>query len=98
VRVVLTHHLADHAGALVPAPVGPVPAVEHPVEDPAMHRLEAVADVRQRPADDHAHRVVEIGLLDLVLQVHRLPAVSRAFRRGVGHRLLLSETADSLPV
>ena len=80
VRVVLPHHLADDAGALVPAPVGPVAAVEHPVEDPPVHRLEPVADVRQRPAHDHAHRVVEIGLLDLVLQVHRLPAVGRALR------------------
>ena len=85
VRVVLAHHLTDDAGALVPAPVRPVAAVVHAVEDPPVHRLEPVADVRQRPPDDHAHRVVEIGLLDLVLQVHRLPPVGRALHRSVSH-------------
>ena len=73
-RVVLTHDLADDAGALVPAAVGPVAAVVHRVEDAAVHRLEPVADVRQRPAHDHAHRVVEVGLLDLVLQSPPAPA------------------------
>ena len=71
-RVVLTHHVADDARALVPTPVRPVAAVVHRVEDAAVHRLEPVADIGQRAADDHAHRVVEVGLLDLVLQIHRL--------------------------
>ncbi len=90
VRVVHAHHLADDPGALVPAPVGPVAAVEHPVDDPPVHRLEAVADIRQRPPDDHAHRVVEVGLLDLVLQIHRLPAVGGSFRGSVSHGMNLS--------
>ena len=32
-----------------------------------MHRLEAVAHVGQRAADDHAHRVIEVRALHLVL-------------------------------
>ena len=31
-----------------------------------MHRLQAVAHVGQRAADDHAHRVIEVGALHLV--------------------------------
>ena len=86
VRVVLTHHLPDDPGALVPSPVGPVPAVVHAVQDPPMHRLEAVPNVRQRPTDDHAHRVIEVGLLDLVLQVHRLPPVSNLRARQMSRK------------
>ncbi len=85
VRVVLPHHLADDAGALVPAPVRPVAAVVHAVEDPSVHRLQPVADVRQRPSDDHTHRVVEVGLLDLVLQVDRLHPVGDRGLRRIGH-------------
>ena len=50
VRVVLTHHVADDAGALREAAVRPVAAVVHRVEHPAVHRLEAVAHVRAAPA------------------------------------------------
>ena len=77
VRVVLTHHLADHTRALVPAAVRPVATVEHRVQDPPVHRLQPVPRIRQRPPHDHAHRVVQVGLLDLVLQIHRLPAIRR---------------------
>ena len=31
-----------------------------------MHRLQPVADVGQRAADDHAHRVIEIAALHFV--------------------------------
>ena len=61
VRVVLTHHVADDARALGEAAVGPVAAVVHRVEHPAVHRLEAVAYVGQRAADDDRHRVVDVG-------------------------------------
>ena len=86
VRVVLTHHLADDARALVPAAVRPVAAVEHPVQDPPVHRLQPVPRIRQRPPHDHAHRVVQVGLLDLVLQIHRLPAIRRRLVRHISHR------------
>ena len=48
-----------------------------------MHRLEPVTDLRQRTAHDHAHGVVEVGLLDLVLQIHRLPPVGDRLLRDV---------------
>ncbi len=69
VRVILAHDVTDDAGALVPAAVGAVAAVEHRVQDAAVHRLEAVADVGQGPAHDDAHRVVEVAALDLLVQI-----------------------------
>jgi hypothetical protein len=36
-----------------------------------VHRLQAVAHVRQRAPDDHAHGVVEIRLAHLVFEIDR---------------------------
>jgi hypothetical protein len=85
--VILTHNVADHAGALVPTPVRPVAAVVHGIEDSAVHRLEPVTDLRQRTSHDHAHGVIEVGLLDLVLQVDRLAPVGDRLQRDVTHEL-----------
>ena len=70
--VVLAHDLADDPGALEVATVRPVPAVVHRVQDPGVHRLQAVPDVREGPADDHGHRVVDVAALHLDLDVNRL--------------------------
>ncbi len=84
VRVVLTHDLADDAGALGEAAVGTVAAVVHRVEHATVHRLEAVADVGQGAADDDAHRVVEVGPLHLDLQLDGLdPAAGSGRLDGV---------------
>ena len=61
VRVVLTHDVADDARALGEPAVGTVATVVHRVEHPAVHRLEPVAYVGQRAADDDRHRVVDVG-------------------------------------
>ena len=36
-----------------------------------MHGLEPIAHVRQCPADDHAHRVIHVGLFQLIFDVDR---------------------------
>ena len=41
--------------------------VVHRHQDAPLRRLEPVAHVGQRPADDHAHRVREVAVLELVL-------------------------------
>jgi hypothetical protein len=69
VGVVLAHHLADDEGALAVRPGGLQRQVVHRVEHAAMDRLEPVADVGQRAADDHAHRVIEIGRAHLLREV-----------------------------
>ena len=40
-----------------------------------MHRLQAVAHVGQRPADDHAHGVIEVRRTHLVFDGDRLYVV-----------------------
>ena len=86
VRVVLLQHLADHAGALRVALVVVQPLGVHRVEDAAVHRLQAVAHVGERAADDHRHRVVEIRLAHLVFDVDLRPVRLGRGRRGSGRR------------
>ena len=88
VRMVLAHRLADGARRLVVGPVGSEIELAHRVEDAPMHRLQAVANVGQRAADDHAHRVIEIAAFHFVedrdgLDVGR-PAGSGPFVKSVG--------------
>jgi hypothetical protein len=74
VRVVVLHHVADDAGALHTRPVGLQAALVHRVEDPAVDRLQAVAHIRERARDDHAHGVVEEARAHLLLELARLDA------------------------
>ncbi len=74
VRVVLLQHVADHGRRLAVRAVGAVPGLEHRPEDPLVDRLQAVADVGERAADDDRHRVVEVRALDLVLELDGLDA------------------------
>jgi len=68
VRVVLLQHLANRRYRLTVRPVRAQARFEHRPQDPAVDRLQAVADVRERPSDDDRHRVVEVGALDLLLE------------------------------
>ena len=49
--------------------------VPHSVEDAAVNGFETVADIREGTADDDTHRIVDIGRLHLVLNVHMLNPV-----------------------
>ena len=64
VRVVAFHRLADDAGTLRRGGPGREAQVGHGDEDPPLRRLEPVADVGQGPADDHAHRVGQVAVLE----------------------------------
>src|SRR5690606_20356028 len=85
VRVVVTHHVADDPGALVVAAVGPEPGVVHRVQDTAVHRLQPVTHVRQSPRHNHAHRVIDVGVLHLLLDVDGLDTASGVGRQSFGH-------------
>ena len=116
VRVVLAEDVADRPGRLlVPgcavSCAGPEPQLAHGVEDPALHRLEAVRDVRNRPVRDEVHRVVEEDSVREHAGVHALVAVrpvgGPAGQRDVGWRsrigvefkqVLLHRPASSLVV
>ena len=68
-RVILAEHIADHARALHVGARIDVIAFVHREQNAPMHRLEAVADVRQCTPHDHAHRVIEIGLPHFVFEI-----------------------------
>jgi hypothetical protein len=69
VRVVLTDDVADDAGRLLVGLVPVVAQLVHREQHAAVHRLQTVAHVGQRAADDDAHGVVEIRLFQLILDV-----------------------------
>jgi hypothetical protein len=65
-RVIFTDNITDHTGRFAIGLVMLVTLLVHRKEDAAMHGLEPVAHVGQRPAHDHAHRVIEVGFAHLV--------------------------------
>ncbi|GMA35738.1 hypothetical protein GCM10025876_19420 [Demequina litorisediminis] len=76
VRVVVTHHLADDAGALGERAVGTVAAVVHRVHDATVDGLQSVTDIGQCAPDDDGHGVVEVRLLHLHIEIDLVdPAV-----------------------
>ena len=84
VRVIFTHDVTDDAARLAIGPSGDVAGFLAGVEDAAVDRLQAVAHVGQRAADDHAHRVIEVAGLHLLDDGDRRD-VAIAARRRVGN-------------
>jgi hypothetical protein len=94
VRVILADHVADDARGFLVRTVIVVAELAHRVQHAAVHRLESVAHVRQRPPDDDAHRVVQVGLAHLLLEAdghhfarylaHWVRAASGSVRRFAG--------------
>ncbi len=66
--VELAEHVADGARRLLVFGIGIEPQLAHGIDDASLHRLEAVADVRQGPVHDHVHGIVEVGLFGEVSQ------------------------------
>jgi hypothetical protein len=84
VRVVLGHHAAHDVGRFPVRAIRPQALLEHRPEDPAVDRLQPVANLRQRPPDDDGHRVVEVRPLDLFLELHGLDtAREQSFLRHI---------------
>ena len=84
VRMEAPHDIADDFRALAMLGVGSQILLPHRVEDPALHRLESVPDVRQRSRRDDRERVVEIPALRRVVQRHHVAEPAR--RRGHARR------------
>ncbi len=84
-RVELPHDVADHAGALGERLVGTVTTVEHRVDHATVDGLQSVTHLGQRAPDDHAHRVIEVRTLHLLLQIDLVdPAVDAEALAGGG--------------
>src|SRR5207248_2950915 len=71
VGMIFTDHVADDARGLDVLLVGRVALLIHRIQDAAMHRLQAVARIRQRTRHDHAHGVIKVGALHLVEDRYR---------------------------
>ncbi len=69
-RMERAHHVADDLGGFLERRAGIEAQQPHAVEDAPMHRLEAVARVRQRPVHDGRQRVGEIALFQRIAQRH----------------------------
>ena len=82
VGVELTHHVANHAGALVEGSVRAVAAIVHRVDHAAVHGLEAVTYIRQGAANNNGHCVVQVGTLHFSLQVHLFNVAVLAYAFG----------------
>ena len=67
-RMERAHHVADDLGGFLERRAGVEPQQPHAIEDAPMHRLQAVAGVRQRAMHDGRERVGEIALLERVAQ------------------------------
>ncbi len=84
-RMIVAHHVADDLGAFAIGGAGIEPQLAHRPEQPAMHRLQPVAHIRQRARHDGRQRVgqialrqrvIEFGIADLARAAHRCHAVS----------------------
>ena len=69
VRVVLAHHLADHAAALDVSTLGAQAELVHAEQDSSLHRLETVAGVRKGTGVDDRVGVLQERPLHLLLDV-----------------------------
>ena len=74
VGVVFAEDVAHYAGALAVRAIGGQPQFVHCKQDPPLHWLEAIAHIRECPAHDHAHGVLEVGALHLLMQRNGLDA------------------------
>ena len=77
VGVVFTHGLRHRARGFAVRLVVRVSGFMHRVKDAAVHRLQPVAQVRNGPADDDRHRIVEIGIAHLFFDADGRPVVHR---------------------
>ncbi|MNM85214.1 hypothetical protein D3C81_973240 [compost metagenome] len=66
--VELAEYVTHGTRRLLVLGVGVQAQFAHGVDDAPLHRLQAVADMRQGPVHDHVHGVVEVGLFGEVSQ------------------------------
>ena len=78
VRMEVAEHVADHRRRLAVLGVGAQALLPHREQDAALHRLEAVAHVRERARGDDRQRVVQVARSRRVVQRDRVVATARS--------------------
>ena len=86
VRVIAAHHLAHHLGAFAGRGVGVQPHLAHGVEHAALHGLQPVAHVGQRPVGDDAERIGQVAPGQRLAQRLVDDAVARPLGGRLGRR------------
>ena len=81
-RVELTHHVTDDTGAFRIGLIGIKTQQSHCVHDAAMHRLQAVAHIRQRTMHDRGQRISEVTLLKGRFEIDPLNVFFAVIRRN----------------
>ena len=70
--MVFAHHFSNDSGALPRAAIRQQTHLLHRVEDSAVDRLQSVANIGERAANDHRHRIVEVRPLHLLFDIDGL--------------------------
>ena len=77
--MVPAQHVADGGGALAEGLVLGQAVLIHGIEDAPVDGLQAVPHIRQRPAHDDRHGVIDVGVLHLL---HQLGFYNRLVRKS----------------
>ncbi len=78
-RMVFTDDVADDTRRFLVSAVPVVRQLVHGKQHAAMHGLQAIAYIRQRASDNHAHRIVQVGLAHFFFQADRQGFFSELF-------------------
>ena len=77
-----TQHVTHGAGGFLVLGGGFQAQFGHGVHDAALHRFQAVADVRQRAVEDDVHGIIQVGTLGIFFQRKTFDAFEI---EGLGH-------------
>ena len=67
-RMEFADHVADRARGFLVFRTGGKAQFAHRIDNAPLHRLEPVADMRQRPIENDIHRIIEVRALGEFLQ------------------------------
>ena len=70
VWVVFTNHITNDTSGLLIRLIPVVVQFVHSTQDSAVNGFQAISDVGQRAADNNAHRIIHVGLFELVLDIN----------------------------
>ena len=86
-RVVLTDDITDDTRGLLVSLVPVVVQFVHGEQHPPMHGFQAITGIRQRPPDDYAHGVIEVGMAHFLFEADG----DGFFGEGSGHKSVFTK-------
>ncbi|MBA7542557.1 hypothetical protein ES705_34880 [subsurface metagenome] len=70
-RVILTQHLTNNAGALLMRARMVNPHIIHSIKDAPVYRFQSVPHIRQGTGSDNTHSIGKIRALHLIFNIYR---------------------------